>query len=67
MHDPSKRYLAGERAGELYADSYVTIGGGTTTGPARRSRSSPGCRVLAVPTAYAGSEMTPICGITEGG
>ena len=34
---------------------------------ARRSRWSTGCPVIAVPTTYAGSEMTPVWGLTEGG
>ena len=36
-------------------------------GSARRSRSDSGLPILAIPTTYAGSEMTPIYGLTEGG
>ena len=55
------------RAAELDADCYVTIGGGTTTGTGKAIALETGLPVLAVPTTYAGSEMTPIYGITEGG
>ena len=34
---------------------------------ARRSRWTAGCRSWPIPTTYAGSEMTPIYGLTEGG
>ena len=34
---------------------------------ARRSRSTRACRSSPIPTTYAGSEMTPIYGLTEGG
>ena len=37
------------------------------SGSARRSRSSSDLPIVAVPTTYAGSEMTPMLGITEGG
>ena len=40
---------------------------GRPSGWARRSRSSTGCRSIAVPTTYAGSEMTPVWGLTEDG
>src|SRR5439155_12835291 len=44
----------------------VTIGGGTTTGTGKAIALETGLPVVAVPTTYAGSEMTPIYGITEG-
>jgi alcohol dehydrogenase class IV len=46
------------------ADSLVTIGGGSTTGLGKAAVLEADLRFLAVPTTYAGSEMTPIYGIT---
>jgi maleylacetate reductase len=42
----------------------VSIGGGSTTGLAKAIALSHGLPILAVPTTYAGSEMTPIYGLT---
>ncbi len=59
-----------ERARELAessrADSVVTIGGGSTTGLGKAVALARHVAFLAIPTTYAGSEMTPIYGITEG-
>jgi maleylacetate reductase len=46
-------------------DVLVSIGGGSTTGLAKAVARRTGLPVLAVPTTYAGSEMTPIWGETE--
>jgi len=54
-------------ARELGADCCVTVGGGSTTGLGKAIALSSTLPILAVPTTYAGSEMTPIYGITEGG
>jgi alcohol dehydrogenase class IV len=68
MHHPIEVVRAArQRARELDADCYVTIGGGTTTGTGKAIALETGMPVIAVPTTYAGSEMTPIYGITEGG
>jgi alcohol dehydrogenase class IV len=68
MHHPIETVNAARaRARELDADCYVTIGGGTTTGTGKVIALETGMPVIAVPTTYAGSEMTPIYGITEGG
>ena len=48
------------------ADSVVTIGGGSTTGLGKAVALARHDAFLAIPTTYAGSEMTPIYGITEG-
>ncbi|WER48333.1 maleylacetate reductase [Cupriavidus sp. WKF15] len=49
------------------ADCAVAIGGGSTTGLGKAIALETGMPVLAIPTSYAGSEMTPIYGITEAG
>jgi alcohol dehydrogenase class IV len=68
MHHPIEVVRAArERAREVDADCYVTIGGGTTTGTGKAIALETGMPVIAVPTTYAGSEMTPIYGMTEGG
>jgi maleylacetate reductase len=54
-------------ARELDADCCVTVGGGSTTGLGKAIALVSSLPILAVPTTYAGSEMTPIYGITEGG
>ena len=54
-------------ARELGADGCVTVGGGSTTGLGKAIALTSTLPILAVPTTYAGSEMTPIYGITEGG
>jgi maleylacetate reductase len=48
-------------------DCYVTIGGGSTIGLGKALALESGLPILAIPTTYAGSEMTSIYGITEGG
>jgi maleylacetate reductase len=55
------------RARELEADCLVALGGGSATGLAKAIALETGLPILAVPTTYAGSEMTPIWGITADG
>jgi alcohol dehydrogenase class IV len=57
---------AREVARKLGADCAVAIGGGSTTGLGKAIALDSGLPILAIPTTYAGSEMTPIYGITEG-
>lgn len=52
-------------AGELDADLLITLGGGSTTGLGKAIALERGTPILAIPTTYAGSEMTPIWGLTE--
>jgi len=52
---------------ERRADLCVAIGGGSTTGLAKAIARETGLPILAIPTTYAGSEMTPIWGLTENG
>jgi maleylacetate reductase len=58
---------AADRARELGADGCVTIGGGSSVGLGKAVALRHGLPVVAVPTTYAGSEMTPVWGLTEGG
>jgi maleylacetate reductase len=68
MHHPIEVvHAARQRATDVDADCYVTIGGGTTTGTGKLIALETGRPVIAVPTTYAGSEMTPIYGVTERG
>ena len=47
------------------ADVLVTIGGGSTTGLGKAVAVATGLPLAVVPTTYAGSEMTPIYGLTS--
>jgi maleylacetate reductase len=68
MHVPVETAnAASELAQASGADLCVAIGGGSTTGLAKAIALRSGLSILAVPTTYAGSEMTPTWGLTEGG
>ena len=68
MHVPIETAReAREVARSLGADCAVAIGGGSTTGLGKAIALDSGLPILAIPTTYAGSEMTPIYGITEAG
>ncbi len=68
MHVPIESARAArDEARRLGADCAVAIGGGSTTGLGKAIALESGLPIIAVPTTYAGSEMTPIYGITEGG
>jgi maleylacetate reductase len=58
---------AKEHAARVGADCYVVIGGGSTVGVGKGLALETGLPIVAVPTTYAGSEMTPIYGLTEAG
>lgn len=58
---------AREVAAQLGADCTIAIGGGSTTGLGKAIALESGLPILAIPTTYAGSEMTPIYGLTEAG
>ena len=51
----------------LKVDGTIAVGGGSTTGLAKAIALELGLPILAIPTTYAGSEMTPIWGLTEAG
>lgn len=68
MHVPIETAReAREIARRLDADCCVAVGGGSTIGLGKAIALEDGLPILAVPTTYAGSEMTPIYGLTEGG
>ena len=56
-----------EAAREARAGVVVSIGGGSATGLAKAVARDTGLPILAVPTTYAGSEMTPIWGQSDQG
>ena len=49
----------------VHADCCVALGGGSTTGLAKAIALELALPILVVPTTYAGSEMTPIWGLTD--
>jgi maleylacetate reductase len=67
MHVPVE---VAERAREAAArndvDALVSVGGGSATGLAKAIAMTTGLPIIAVPTTYAGSEATPVWGLTEG-
>jgi maleylacetate reductase len=68
MHVPIE--LAKEarlEASRLGADCAVVIGGGSTIGLGKAIALESGLPILAIPTTYAGSEMTPIYGVPDNG
>lgn len=54
-------------AREAGADCLVAIGGGSAIGIAKGIARETSLPIVAVPTTYGGSEMTPIFGMTQGG
>jgi alcohol dehydrogenase class IV len=68
MHVPIETAReAREVAAKLGADCAIAIGGGSTTGLGKAIALESSLPIIAIPTTYAGSEMTTIYGITEGG
>jgi maleylacetate reductase len=58
---------AGDVAASVDADGCVAVGGGSAVGLGKALALERGLPVVAVPTTYAGSEMTPVWGLTEAG
>ena len=54
-------------ARKLDADGCVAVGGGSAIGLGKAIALRAGLPLIAVPSTYAGSEMTPVWGLTEGG
>ena len=68
MHVPIETARgARDEARRIGADCAVAIGGGSTIGLGKAIALESGLPILAIPSTYAGSEMTPIYGITEAG
>jgi maleylacetate reductase len=68
MHVPIEvATRARDLARELGADGCVAVGGGSAVGLGKAIALEHDLPVIAVPTTYAGSEMTPVWGLTEGG
>jgi alcohol dehydrogenase class IV len=66
-HVPIEEVEAARRlADDCQANAVVTIGGGSTTGVGKAIVLERELAFLAIPTTYAGSEMTPVYGITAG-
>jgi maleylacetate reductase len=68
MHVPVETARrARDYAAAVGADCAIAIGGGSTTGLGKAIALETALPILAIPTTYAGSEMTPIYGLAEGG
>ncbi|MCE0765541.1 maleylacetate reductase [Pseudonocardia kujensis] len=72
IHDRARMHVpvhtvdgAAKAAAELVADGCVAAGGGSTVGLAKALALRAGLPYVALPTTYAGSEMTPVWGLTE--
>ena len=67
MHVPVEVAERARRAAvDNGADALVSVGGGSTTGLAKAVAMTTGLPIIAVPTTSAGSEATPVWGLTEG-
>ena len=68
LHVPAEvAERANAAASESGADCVVTIGGGSAIGYGKVIALGSELPLIAVPTTYSGSEMTPVYGITSGG
>ncbi len=67
VHVPVEIAEAGKaKIKELGADGCVCLGGGSSIGLAKIIALDLGLPIIAIPTTYAGSEMTPVWGLTSG-
>ena len=68
VHVPQEVAIsARNRATDSKADVIIALGGGAAIGVAKAIALTTSLPIIAVPTTYAGSEMTPIWGLTEEG
>jgi len=68
QHVPREKAAAALAIAREHAiDATVSVGGGSATGYSKAVALELGTPQLCVPTTYAGSEMTPIWGMSEGG
>ncbi|BCZ85407.1 maleylacetate reductase (plasmid) [Paraburkholderia terrae] len=68
MHVPVETaHAARAFASRVGADCAIALGGGSTTGLGKAIALETSLPIIAIPTTYAGSEMTPIYGLTEAG
>jgi alcohol dehydrogenase class IV len=68
MHVPVDVALRARAAADAHdVDAIVCVGGGSATGLAKAVAMYRRVPIVAVPTTYAGSEATPVWGLTEGG
>jgi maleylacetate reductase len=66
MHVPSEVVQeCAQRCKQLDCDGYLAVGGGSAIGLAKALALRSGLPIVAVPTTYSGSEMTPVWGVTE--
>jgi maleylacetate reductase len=67
-HVPVGTAAAARRlAADMRADALLAIGGGSAVGAAKAVALTARIPIVAVPTTYAGSEVTPVWGQTDGG
>lgn len=68
MHVPAAvAAKAVARADALGADGCLAVGGGSAIGLAKAIAKDTGLPIIALPTTYAGSEMTSVWGVTDAG
>jgi maleylacetate reductase len=68
QHVPAELAQAASASAQAsFADCLLSVGGGSSLGVAKAIARETGLAIIAVPTTYAGSEMTPIWGITADG
>ncbi|KJR07707.1 maleylacetate reductase [Gordonia sihwensis] len=66
MHVPESLAVRARRAAaDVGADLLLSIGGGSATGLAKAVALTSGIPIVAVPTTFAGSEATPVWGLTD--
>lgn len=68
MHVPAEvAQKASDHASAVGADGCVAVGGGSAIGLGKAIALNHGLPIIAIPTTYAGSEMTPVWGLTTDG